>query len=94
MSRARIATAPVGTYRYDKRRRSGASARAIVTVFPLLVTREAANWPERGERERRWFALAEAVEAVEEPELKELILVFPRCGRQTPIRALRWLLWA
>ena len=72
----RLAAAPVGTYRYHKRRRSGASGPAIVTVYPLLVTREAADWPERGERERRWFALAEAAEAVEEPDLKALILAF------------------
>ena len=29
-----------------------APAAAIVTVYPLLVTRQAEDWPERGERER------------------------------------------
>ena len=53
----RIATVPVGSL--PLRRNGGARAArraAIVTVYPLLVTREAADWPERGERERRWFA--------------------------------------
>src|SRR3954462_8642261 len=54
----RIATAPIGAFRYEKRRRSGDAA-AIVSVYPLLVTREAEDWPERGERERRWFAAEE-----------------------------------
>ena len=71
----RIATSPIGSFRYDKRRRAGA-ADAIVTVYPLLVTREAGDWPERGERTRRWFSPAEAAEAVEEPELKILLLSF------------------
>jgi len=75
----RIATAPFGDYRYDKRRRSGDAA-AIVTVYPLLVGREAGDWPEKAERERRWFAAAEAAEAVEEPELKDLILAFAAAG--------------
>jgi len=72
----RIATAPIGTFRYDKRRRSGASAAAIVTVYPLLVTREADHWPEHGERIRQWFAPEDAAEAVEEPGLKAIILAF------------------
>jgi predicted phosphate transport protein (TIGR00153 family) len=75
----RIATTPIGSFRYDKRRRSGA-ADAIVTVYPLLVTREAPDWPERGERKRRWFAPAEAAEQVEEEELKTLLLNFSGLG--------------
>ena len=71
----RIATSPIGTFRYDKRRRSGL-ADAIVTLYPLLVTREAGDWPERRERIRQWFTPTEAAEAVEEPELKALILSF------------------
>jgi uncharacterized protein Yka (UPF0111/DUF47 family)/8-oxo-dGTP pyrophosphatase MutT (NUDIX family) len=72
----RIAPTPIGDYRYDKRRRSGESAAAMVSVYPLLVTREAADWPERGERERRWFGQAEAAAAVEEEGLKVIILSF------------------
>jgi predicted phosphate transport protein (TIGR00153 family) len=77
-----IATAPVGTYRYAKRRRSGDAA-AIVTVYPLLVTREARDWPERRERTRRWFSAAAAAEAVDESELKVIILSF-NPGKEGP----------
>lgn len=68
-----IATDPIGNFRYLKRRRSGVEIPALVTVYPMLVTRQARRWPERGERELRWFVPEEAAEAVEEPELKVII---------------------
>jgi uncharacterized protein len=72
----RIATMPIGSFRYLKRRRAGALAPAIVNLYPLLVTRQADAWPERGQRTLRWFSRAEAAEAVEEPELSVIILSF------------------
>jgi predicted phosphate transport protein (TIGR00153 family) len=78
----RIATAPIGSFRYDKRRAGGPAA-AIVTLYPLLVTRQAEDWPERGERERRWFPAGEAAAAVEEPELSVIILSFS-AGKDGP----------
>jgi len=72
----RIATDPIGSYRYEKRRRVGGTAPAIVNLYPLLVSREADDWPERGQRERRWFSAAEAAASVEEPELSVIILSF------------------
>jgi hypothetical protein len=47
-----------------------------VDVFPLSVTQELQVWKEAGERERRWFSLAEAADAVEEPDLATLIRSF------------------
>ena len=61
-----IAPEPIGSFRYLKRRRAGPDMPAMVTVFPMLVTRQLSRWPERGERELRWFAPDEAAEAVEE----------------------------
>ena len=72
----RIATLPIGTYRYEKRRRGGGTAPALVNLYPLLVSRQAGDWPERGERQRRWFSPAEAAASVEEPELSVIILSF------------------
>lgn len=68
-----IASEPIGSFRYLKRRRSGFETPAIVAVYPMRVTRHARRWPERGQRELRWFAPEEAAEAVEEPELKVII---------------------
>ena len=49
---------------------------ADVEVFPLSVTEELADWKEQRQRERRWFTLAEAADAVEEPDLRDLIRSF------------------
>lgn len=76
-----ISTEPIGAYRYEKRRRIGGPSPAMVNLYPLRVTREAEAWPERGQRERRWFAAADAAAAVEEPELSVIILSFSE-GRE------------
>lgn len=71
-----VCPTPIGSYRYRKRRRNGASLMVDVDVFPLAVNQELDRWKEQGQRERRWFALAEAAEAVEEPDLRDLIRSF------------------
>jgi predicted phosphate transport protein (TIGR00153 family) len=77
---------PIGTYRYRKRRGSGASLMVDVDVFPLAVTQELDDWPERAERERRWFLLADAAEVVDEPDLRELIHSFAPAQFQLAVR--------
>ena len=71
-----VSPVPLGSFRYRKRRGSGASLMADVAVYPLCVTREHDEWKEKAERERRWFSLAEAADAVEEPDLQALIRSF------------------
>ncbi|MFY9352453.1 MAG: DUF47 family protein [Sphingobium sp.] len=71
-----ICPTPIGSYRYRKRRSNGASLMVDVDVFPLAVTQEHGAWKEQNERERRWFSLTEAAEAVDEPDLRELIRSF------------------
>ena len=43
-------------------------------VFPLRVERLLHDWPERRQRERRWFTVAGAAMAVEEGGLVALLL--------------------
>ncbi|MFC3593827.1 DUF47 family protein [Novosphingobium piscinae] len=71
-----VCPVPLGSYRFRKRVRSGASLMADVDVFPLAATRELASWDEQHERERRWFTLHEAAEAVVEPDLADLFRSF------------------
>ena len=71
-----ICPIPLGSYRYRKRRGSGASLMIDVDVFPLAVNRELDKWKEQGERERRWFTLGDAAEAVDEEDLRDLIRSF------------------
>jgi 8-oxo-dGTP pyrophosphatase MutT (NUDIX family) len=66
----------IGTYRYCKRRRNGTSSMVDVDVFPLAVTTELDEWEEQDERERRWFLLEDAAQAVDEPDLRDLIRHF------------------
>ena len=72
----RVGKVPIGTYPYTKRLGNGAPLKVQVRVFPLEVLREKSAWPEMHQRERRWFSIEAAAAAVEEPELKEMILAF------------------
>ena len=67
---------PLGHFRYIKRRSLRGDREAVVATFPLAVTHQSAQFPEAEERETRWFTLASAAEAVDEPELKALIAGF------------------
>ena len=77
-----ICPTPIGSYRYRKRKGNGASLMFDVDVYPLAVTREMPAWKEDKERERRWFSLAEAANAVEEEDLRYLIRSFGADGFQ------------
>ena len=74
--RGAVCPVPLGSYQYRKRKRSGATLLLGVDVFPLSVTQELSDWKEKNERERRWFSLADAAEAVDEPDLRDLIRSF------------------
>lgn len=67
---------PIGRYRYRKTKWTGASLMVDVEVFPICVTDELGEWKEQHQRERRWFPLAGAADAVDEPDLKALIRNF------------------
>ncbi|MBB6125154.1 hypothetical protein FHS92_002911 [Sphingobium subterraneum] len=71
-----VCPTPLGSYPYRKVLRSGASRWMEVDVFPVLVTQELDQWEEQDQRERRWFPLAEAADAVDEPELRDLMRKF------------------
>jgi 8-oxo-dGTP pyrophosphatase MutT (NUDIX family) len=71
--RGTVSAAPLGSYRYDKRRRSGAIVTTEVQLFRLAVTEELDDWPEKGQRERRWVTPDEAAALVTEPDLQALL---------------------
>ncbi|HYW17041.1 MAG TPA: NUDIX hydrolase [Allosphingosinicella sp.] len=62
-----------GEYSYEKRRRFGIAVPAVVHLFRMKVDEERDDWPEKNQRERRWFAAEEAAAAVHEDELARLI---------------------
>lgn len=74
--RGAIADKPLGVFGYVKCYIDAPDRRCAVKVYPLAVTEELDVWPEMSQRERRWMTLADAAAAVDEPELKALILGF------------------
>lgn len=63
---------PIGAYTYVKQT-EGASEPCRVMVYRLDVGGERRTWRERGQRERQWFAAAEAANLVAEPRLATMI---------------------
>jgi 8-oxo-dGTP pyrophosphatase MutT (NUDIX family) len=63
----------IGFYTYEKRRQTGLVP-VRVSVYLLEVREELDTWPECQRRQRAWFTLADAAEAVREPELRALLL--------------------
>jgi 8-oxo-dGTP pyrophosphatase MutT (NUDIX family) len=54
--RGKVGKLPYGSYRYEKRLTEKRSVECQVTVFLLEVEQEMEDWPEKGERERRWLS--------------------------------------
>ncbi len=53
----------------------------VVAVYPMKVAKLLADFPERKERDLRWFSPKKAAQKVDEPELAALIASFsPRRG--------------
>jgi predicted phosphate transport protein (TIGR00153 family) len=74
--RGALSELPIGTYRYDKVKRSGRAAPTDVTLYAMEVSKELFAWPERPERHRSWFPLDEAAGLVAEPRLAEIVARF------------------
>jgi 8-oxo-dGTP pyrophosphatase MutT (NUDIX family) len=62
-----------GSYTYEKQRPTGAVP-VRVSVYVLEVREELDDWPESERRQRAWFTPSEAAAAVQEPELRDLLL--------------------
>lgn len=66
-------TTCLGGYTYTK---IGKPQPHLAMVFPVEVTRLHKNFPERGERKRRWVGRRRAATLLSEPELCQLVLRF------------------
>ena len=75
-----VAEEPFGTYHGVKLRGAGETP-IEVEMYPLEVEVELDDWPERGERRRRWASAGEACILLSEPGLVELVRAFT--ARQT-----------
>jgi 8-oxo-dGTP pyrophosphatase MutT (NUDIX family) len=66
----------LGTFAYDKRFKAGSLKPIGVTVYSLEVEKLLRSWPEKKQRQRKWFSSEDAAKLVHEPELKTLIAAF------------------
>jgi 8-oxo-dGTP pyrophosphatase MutT (NUDIX family) len=66
----------IGAFRHVKQHLLFGPIEVDILVHPLAVERELGDWPERGERMRKWFKFDEAAERVDSPELRGLIVEF------------------
>ena len=73
-----VASEAIGSYRYEKRRKSGASVPCTVEVFPLLVGTQRKRWTEKGWREVKWFPAEEAAKTISDAELGDIIREWSR----------------
>ena len=69
------------TYSYIKQRAAEPEIELRVGVFLMRVDEVLDDWPERGQRQRRWFDPADAAELIAEPKLARLIRHLPETAR-------------
>ena len=75
----RIGLKPVGSFTYDKALdEEGKEVSCEVTVYPLLVKRQAKAWPEFDQRVTQWVEPGRAAAMVADQELKTLIAAFAK----------------
>lgn len=70
-----VARKSIGTYNYVKTEQKGGGPRRV-SVFPMAVSRVRRNWPEKSLRRRKWMTIDDAISAVDESDLKKLIVKF------------------
>ena len=65
-----------GLFTYDKVMNDGSKQPVVVSVFPMEVDRLVSEFPEKGQRKRKWFSPKKAAARVDEPELRDLLAGF------------------
>jgi len=66
---------PIGCYGYNKKMGSGLPVAVETLVYSVDVDSLENDFPEAGQRERRWVSPREAANLVDEPELQSILRV-------------------
>lgn len=74
--RGRVYNQCLGVYSYLKQRDGETDKPCLAMVYPLQVKTVKSRYPEKRQRKRSWFALDEAANLVDEPELKSILRSF------------------
>ena len=65
----------LGVYSYVKPLRTG-DAPIVVLVYPVHARTVLSDWPEKGERRRKWLRPKKAAKKIAEPELQRIVANF------------------
>lgn len=68
-----VSDEPIGAYRYEKNRKSRRATICEVSVFLFAVERQLRKWPEKFERETRWFKASQALEVIAPDGLADIV---------------------
>ena len=68
----RVGTEPVGSFEYEKW-----GGLCVVSVYDMEVRQELSDWPEKGDRDRKWFDVDEAARLLKHADLAALIESLP-----------------
>lgn len=74
--KGQIGEKQIGCFRYLKQLTNGQKVQCNVSVFPLLVTAQYLDWPEKGQRQQRWVKQKKVEGLIEEADLLALIQAF------------------
>lgn len=66
----------LGLYSYNKLVDDKSGMPCVAMLFPVLVKSLSNDFPEAGQRHRKWFSLKKAAQQVTEPELARIIRDF------------------
>lgn len=66
----------LGIYSYTKELPEDEQLPCVVAVFPIKVKNLRNDWPEKGERRRKWVSRKKAAMMIEEPELAAIVAGF------------------
>ncbi|WP_336098729.1 NUDIX hydrolase [Roseovarius sp. CH_XMU1461] len=79
----------LGVFSYHKLFTRTDGAPCLALVYPIKVKALAQNFPEKGQRKRKWMGLDKAATKVDEPELAQILRQFNPKHLPKPIRAKR-----
>ena len=66
----------LGIFSYNKELDEGEHLPCVVALFPVKVKKIFNDWPEKGERQRKWLSLKKASQKVDDPELGAILAGF------------------
>ena len=73
---AKVGRKPVGEFHYIKHHNKGLQEPCSATVYPIRVDEMVDDYPEAGQRQRKWVPAKKAADLVEEQGLKDLLRAF------------------